>query len=258
MYATNFFEEKMLNLMRGESITAPQTMYLALFQSNPSDAGTGTEASYTGYSRMPITFRAPYAQSSGSNIYVLENSVEISFPEASASGNSITHVAVMDNVTGGNMWLYGELALPLAIQAGVTPVFRVASLQWTWEGNISVAYKQKIMNTLRGVTCANFTPYVGLCDNVGNEFNGTNYARFSVSMTEPAQNSGTGVAYSSNASEILSPTAGNAWGILNIIKIFDAATSGNQFASVTLPNSYNITTGSAVGFHAGALTVNIN
>ena len=41
MYATNYFENLMLNVARQQNITAPSTMYLALYQSNPSDTGTG-------------------------------------------------------------------------------------------------------------------------------------------------------------------------------------------------------------------------
>ncbi len=261
MYATNFFEAAILNLMRGTAISAPTTMYLALFQSNPSDTGTaGTEANYTGYARKAITFSAPYAQSTGSTTYVLENSGEISFPEASASGNTITHVAVMDSssIGSGNMWLYGPLDSSLVIQAGVTPVFRQSSLQWTWSGNISVTYKQAIMNTLRGTSCSGFSPYIGLCDSNGNEFNGTNYARFAVSMTAPAQNTQTNVCYSSNSAEASSNVAGSDWGTVKIVKMYDLSSSGYEFSSVTLDSSYNITTGSLFGFHAGDYTVNIN
>lgn len=259
MYATNYFEAAILNLMRSTPITAPTTMYLALFQSNPSDTGTaGTEANYTGYARKAITFSAPYAQSSGSTTYVLENSVEISFPEASASGNTITHVAVMDALTGGNMWLYGPLDSSLVIQAGVTPVFRAASLQWTWSGNISVSYKTSVMNTLRGTNCSGFSPYIALCDASGNEFTGTSYARFAVTMSAPAQNAQTDVCYSSNSAETSSNIAGSDWGTVKQVKIYNASSSGTEFASVTLDSSYNITTGSLFGFHVGDFTVNIN
>ena len=262
MYATNYFEHAILNLMRGTAIEG-KTMYLALFQSDPSDTGTaGTEANYSGtsgnYARREITFRAPYAQSSGSSNYVLENSAVITFPEASASGNTITHVAVMDAATGGNMWLYGALDQSLVVQAGVTPTFQAAALQWIWSGNISTYYKQQIMNTLRGTSCSNFTPYIGLFDASGNEFNGTSYARFQVAMSEPAQNTGTGVAYSQNTAEVTSPVAGSDWGAVQTVKMFNASTGGQEFCSVTLSSTYNITTGSLFGFHAGDFVMNVN
>ena len=259
MYATNYFENAILNLMRNTAVQAPSTMYLALFLSNPSDTGTaGTEASYTGYTRVPVVFREPYAQSTGSQIYILENAAEISFPESSSSGNTITHVAIMDAITGGNMWLYGPLDTSLVIQSGVTPVFRQGALQWTWSGNVSSAYKTAVMNTLRGTTCSGFNPYLALCDANGNEFNGTNYARFAVTMTQPQQNPNTDVAYSQNAAEVSSNIAGNDWGVVKIVKMFTAQTGNGEFLSIELTGSYNITTGSLFGFHAGDYVVNIN
>ena len=66
MYATNYFENLMLNVTRQQNISAPATMYLALYQSNPSDTGTGgTEVSYSGYARQAITFSAPAVSGSG-------------------------------------------------------------------------------------------------------------------------------------------------------------------------------------------------
>ena len=55
MYATNYFEEKMLNLMHGYNISAPEKLYLELFLTDPGDAGTGgTPISYSGYARQEI------------------------------------------------------------------------------------------------------------------------------------------------------------------------------------------------------------
>lgn len=70
MYATNHFEEIMLNLARGISASAPETMYLALYLNDPGDDGAGTEVSYSGYARQPITFSAPAASGNG---YAMQN-----------------------------------------------------------------------------------------------------------------------------------------------------------------------------------------
>lgn len=49
-------ELKILNEIWGGTNYAPvATMYLALYTAAPNDAGGGTEASYTGYSRVSIT-----------------------------------------------------------------------------------------------------------------------------------------------------------------------------------------------------------
>ena len=67
MYMTNYMETAVLNLFRGISITAPQKVYMALFLSNPGESGTGTEANYTGYSRVEVSFSTPAVMSGGRN-----------------------------------------------------------------------------------------------------------------------------------------------------------------------------------------------
>ena len=259
MYATNYFEELMLNLMRSQSITAPANLYLALFQSNPTDSGTGgTEVAYTGYARQAITFSAPAASGAG---LAMQNTALITFPEAPASAGTVTYVAVMDSLSGGNMWLYGQLDQSLTIQAGVSPVFRAGSVKWIWSGNLSTYYRTAIMNTLRGTNCSGFAPYVAYCNGdptgAGNEFSGNNYTRTAVTMTAPAQQP-SGTALSQNASDIISGVATGNWGTLNTVAIYDASSSGNAYAVINIGTSYNVTTGYAVGFHAGDLQFNIN
>ena len=259
MYATNYFENAMLNLMRGMSITAPATMYLALFVSNPGDTGTeGTEVTYSGYARQPITFSAPASSGSG---LAMQNTAMISFPEASTNAGTVTYVAVYDSLTGGNMWLYGVLDPTLNIQTGVSPVFREGSVKWIWSGNLTTYYRTAIMNTCRGVNCSGFSPYIGFCNGdptgSGSEFSGNNYSRVSVVMSAPTQQS-SGTAQSQNTADVLSGIATGNWGTLNTVAIFDNESSGNAYAVINLGTSYNATSGYAIGFHAGALQFNIN
>ena len=259
MYATNFFEEKMLNLMRSTSITAPANLYLALFQTDPSDTGTaGTEIAYTGYARQTISFTTPTASGAGLS---MQNDALITFPEATGNSGTVTFVAVMDSLTGGNMWLYGQLDQPLAIQSGVSPVFRAGSVKWIWTGNLSNHYRTAIMNTLKGTNCSGFSPYIAFCNGdptgAGNEFSGNNYTRVAVTMTAPAQQS-SGTALSQNTADIITGVATGNWGTLDTVAIYDASSSGNAFAVINLGTSYNVTAGYAVGFHAGDLQFNIN
>jgi len=259
MYASNYFENLMLNLMRGQSITAPASLYLALFLSNPGDAGTeGTEVTYSGYARQAITFSAPAASGSG---LATQNSALISFPESPTSAGTVTYVAVFDGLSGGNMWLYGQLDTALNIQAGVSPVFRAGSVKWIWSGNMTTYYRTAIMNTLRGVNCSGFAPYVGLCNGdptgSGNEFSGNNYSRMPVTMTAPAQQS-SGTALTQNSANIITGIATGNWGNLNTVAIYDSASSGNAYAVISLGTTYNVTTGYSVGFRAGQLQFNVN
>ena len=263
MYATNYFENAMLSLMRGTSITAPANVYLALFLSNPKDTGTeGTEITYSGYERRAFTFSDPTSSGGG---LVMENTELISFPESNTSAGTVTYVAVYDSLTGGNMWLYGQLDTALTVQTGVSPVFRAGSVKWIWSGNLSSYYREAIMKTLKGggqgINCSGFSPYVGFCNGdptgTGNEFSGNNYARVAVSMTAPSQQS-SGTALSVNTADVLTGIATGSWGMLNTVAIFDAETNGNAYAVIPLGSTYNVTSGYAVGFHAGALQFNVN
>ena len=259
MYASNYFENAMLNLMRGQSIAAPGTLYLALFLSNPGDSGTdGTEVSYTGYTRQAITFSAPTASGSG---LMMQNASLISFAEAQSSAGTVTHVGVFDSQTGGNMYLYGPLDQGLVIQSGVSPVFRAGSVKWIWTGNLTTYYRTQIMNTLRGINCVGFAPYVGLCNgdpsSSGSEFSGGDYARIAVTFSAPAQQI-SGAAMVQNVADAISGISTGTWGTLNYIVIYDAQTGGSPYAAISLGRSYSITLGTAVGFHTGDLQFSIN
>lgn len=257
MYATNFFEHAILNLLRGNNITAPSTMYLALYLSNPGDDNTGTEVSYSGYERQQITFSEPTASNNG---LMIQNTAQISFPESGSSIGNVTHVGVLDN--SNNLWLYGQLSTPLNVQTGVTPVIRQNSVKWIFSGNLSAYYRRNIMNVLRGYSCSGFTPYVGLCNGDptaegGNEFNGASYARMAVSFDSPTQQA-SGTAQVKNDADILSPTALENWGNLTHIAVFDSQTGGYPFGIIPLGTTYSMLAGSAAGFHAGNLKFNVN
>ena len=259
MYASNYFEDKMLNLLKGQSITAPANLYLALFLSNPSDTGTaGTEISYSSYARQAITFSAPAASGAG---LMMQNSASISFPESSSSAGTVTYVGVFDSLSGGNMWLYGQLDTSLTVQSGVSPVFRAGSVKWIWSGNLTTYYRTAIMNTLRGTNCSGFSPYIAFCNGdptgAGSEFSGNNYARTAVTFTTPAQQP-SGTDLTQNSAEVISPVSTGAWGTLTHVAICDASTAGNYFAVQSAGSSYNVPTGTAIGFHAGDLQFNVN
>ena len=116
MYATNHFETAILNSMRGTTLTAPATIYLALFITDPTDTGqAGTEVNYEGYQRQPITFSAPAEVTGGVGI---QNDAQITFPKAVSDGGTVAYIGLMDSVTGGNMWAHGPLTDSLPLSAG--------------------------------------------------------------------------------------------------------------------------------------------
>ena len=257
MYATNYFENLMVNLMRNQQITAPAQMYIGLFLSNPTDTGTaGTEISYSGYARQAINFSAPAASGPG---MMIQNNAEINFPQSPINAGSVTYVGIFDSQQGGNLWLYSALDTPLAVQANVAPIFREASVKWIWTGQLTTYYKIAIMNTLRGTNLPGFNPFIALCNGdptgAGTEFSGNNYARIPVTMSAPSQQGG--AAQSANSADAKSNIASGNWGTLNTVAICDLLTGGNVFAVQSIA-SYAINTNYDVIFKAGNLTVSID
>jgi hypothetical protein len=92
---SNFLAAELLDhVLRGETYTPPETVYLAL---NPSDPGPGgdpaSELMGGSYERQPIDF-ASASSDSGSNIAV----TFVALPES-----TIPWVSLHDAISGGNM-----------------------------------------------------------------------------------------------------------------------------------------------------------
>jgi hypothetical protein len=114
---TDFIENKIIDhMLRNQSYTPPSTVYLALFTTPTSDAGGGTEVSGGSYARQAVILSAASGGAS-------ENSSDITFPQATADWGTITHVALMDALTGGNMLMHTALDASKTINNGDT--FRV-------------------------------------------------------------------------------------------------------------------------------------
>lgn len=118
MSFSNYLENKVLgHVFGGAAYTAPTTLYVGLFTSDPGEAGAGTEVSGGSYARQTITFTVTGSQAS--------SSAAVEFPTATASWGTITYAAVYDAVSGGNLLASGALTTSKTIDNG--DVFRIPS-----------------------------------------------------------------------------------------------------------------------------------
>jgi len=116
---SNYLENALINVtLRATAYTAPTTVYLALYTTDPTDADTGTECSGTSYARQSRTFGAP---SNG----VSTNSAAIEFPQAGGAWGTITHIGIRDALTVGNLLYHTPLDASKTIATG--DVFRIAA-----------------------------------------------------------------------------------------------------------------------------------
>lgn len=105
---SDYLENKLLNVIFKKDAWTEIDVYAALFIADPTDAGTGPEVTTPSYVRQKITSGTP---ASG----VINNSADILFPVAGESWGTITHVALFDALSDGNMLFYGTLAVPKTI-----------------------------------------------------------------------------------------------------------------------------------------------
>ena len=126
MSFSKYLEDKMMqHAFCGVQYTVPQTLYLALYVSNPTDNDTGTEVNGAGYARVPITFNTPTV--SGQKT-VIANALQITLAQATADWGTVTHYGIRDAATGGNLLAYSSLAISKSIQTGDQPEFPVGGI----------------------------------------------------------------------------------------------------------------------------------
>ena len=121
---SNFLENALINAtLRNTTYTSVATVYVSLWTSDPTDAGSGTEVSGGSYARTAVTFGAP---ANG----VTTNNADVTFPTATASWGTVGWIGINDAATSGNLLYHTALDTAKAIDSG--DIFKIAS------GNLSV------------------------------------------------------------------------------------------------------------------------
>jgi hypothetical protein len=123
---SNYLENALINAtLRNTSYTSPATVYAALFTSDQTDAGSGTEVTGGSYTRKAITFAAP------SNGVATNSASAVEFDQATADWGTVTHFGIYDASTSGNLLYHGALATSKTIQNGDVFKFATSSVSVT-------------------------------------------------------------------------------------------------------------------------------
>ena len=121
---SNFLENALINAtLRNTTYTSVATVYVSLWTSDPTDAGSGTEVSGGSYARTAVTFAAP---SNG----VTTNNADVTFPTATASWGTVGWIGINDSSSGPNLLYHTALDTAKAIDSG--DIFKIST------GNLSV------------------------------------------------------------------------------------------------------------------------
>ncbi len=128
MSFSNYLEAKILNHIVGKTSFTMPTVYVGLSTADPlDDASALAEPVGNGYARVATTGATWEAATAGAQ----QNAAAISFPEASGSWGTITHFALFDALSGGNMLASGELSVSQAIASGQIFRFAIGALDIT-------------------------------------------------------------------------------------------------------------------------------
>ena len=116
--SSNYTENRTLDFWlkaNSTTTTAPSTVYVALFTSDPADDASGTEVSTSGtaYVRKAVTF----GTISGGSV---SNSANVTFDAATASFGTVTHIGIFDASSSGNLLFHGALDASKSIDTGDT------------------------------------------------------------------------------------------------------------------------------------------
>ena len=121
---SNYLENGLLNaVLRNTSYTSPTTVYVGLFTTDPTDAGSGTEVSGGSYARQVLSVTT----ASGG---IVTSSADVTFPQATAQWGTITHLGLLDAITSGNLLMHTALTTSKSIDNG--DILKISS------GNLTV------------------------------------------------------------------------------------------------------------------------
>ena len=109
---SNYLENKLLDhVLRNVSYTSPTTVYVGLYTSNPGDDNSGTEVSGGSYARQILSVTT----ASGG---IVTSSADVTFPQATGSWGTVSHIGLLDSLTSGNLLMHTPLTTSRLIESG--------------------------------------------------------------------------------------------------------------------------------------------
>lgn len=122
---SDYWENEILDHIFGKGSYTPATIYVGLSTADPLDSGAGlAEPSGNGYARVATSGAAWTTASGGS----LSNASDVTFPQATGSWGTITHFALFDAASAGNILAHGALSQSKTVTSGDTAKFAAGDL----------------------------------------------------------------------------------------------------------------------------------
>jgi len=256
---SNFLELEILDhvLLVGD-YAQPTNIYVGLSTEDPTEDGSGlAEPVGNGYARvLHSTWDVASSRAT-------ENTGTISFAEASGSWGTVTHFALFDHLTAGNMLAYGALSASKTIGSGDNASFQDGAIDVSFNsGGISTFLSNAILNHIFKNTAYDTTANIyvalslanptddgsGVSEPVPGDYNRIQHNTWDAAASGATQNDGA-ITFDQIGS--------TQWGTVTHFAMFDAATSGNMLFYGALDTSRNLGQGDTASFADGALQVNL-
>lgn len=122
MSASNYLENEMLDHTLGTGSYTMPTVYVALHTANPDEDASGAEVAGGSYARQTAAFDVAASGSSS-------NTADVTFSAMPAA--TVTHFAIWDALTTGNMLVYGVLDASKTTGSGDSLTFGAGNLTVT-------------------------------------------------------------------------------------------------------------------------------
>ena len=124
----DYWENEILDHLFGKGSYTPPTIYVGLSTADPTDDSSGlAEPSGNSYARVATAGADWNVASDGA----IANANDITFPEATGSWGTITHYAIFEAASTGNMLAHGALNVSKSISSGDTAKFAAGDLDVT-------------------------------------------------------------------------------------------------------------------------------
>lgn len=250
---SNYTEQAYLAWVKGTNMPAAPTAYLALFNGDPGEAGSGgTEVTTT--IRVAGRVAVSFAAASGR---AMSSDTDTDFG-AAAGAATVDNWALFDAASGGNMLAYGAFTSSNSVGAGEN--FSVAS------GNITITassgalpntYAHMILDWIGGVTAATApaATYMALFN--GDPQGAGSEVTTTIDATGRKAVTFTGTTSLSN-STLVDYGAADSGATVDYGAVYDASSAGNLLLSGALGSSVSVSTGDEVTFPIGNITITLD
>lgn len=257
---SDVLEDELLDhVLKTGDYAVPTNIYVALWVGDPLDTGAGgAEVSGGSYARVVCdSWDVAAARAT-------ENSIAVTFPEATGAWGTVTNFALFDASTGGNFLLHGTLAASKTIGAGDNSQFAIGDFDVSVD---SGAFSDFLANALLDhvlKTAAYTAPvniYVALCDTtIVDADTGTSISEPAGGAYERKQHeswdvSSAGASENTGVMTFVQATA--SWGTITDVCLCDASTVGNMLIYATLDASKAIGNLDVAEWAAGAFDITL-